>query len=310
VALSETLEVYNLLSRANVTGSQVADLLRSHAFADVDVHRVETSEGSTDFVKACIRGSAGPTLGIVGRLGGVGARPSRVGLVSDADGAIVALASALALANIQAGGDELPGDVLVSTHICPRAPVIPHEPVPFMGSPVDMATKNRYDVDFAMDAILSVDTTRGNRLVNQRGFAITPTVKQGWILRVSEALLDLQAWVSGRLPLVLPITTQDVTPYGNGLYHMNSILQPSTATQAPVVGVALTAQTTVPGCATGASQITDIEEAVRFCVEVAKAFGAGACPFYDVSEWERIVERYGALDLLQRPGRGVVVPQS
>ena len=77
-----------------------------------------------------------------------------------------------------------------------------------------------------------------------------------------------------------------------------------------MVGVALTAQTTVPGCATGASQITDIEEAVRFCVEVAKAFGAGACPFYDVSEWERIVERYGALDLLQRPGRGVVVPQS
>jgi hypothetical protein len=151
-----------------------------------------------------------------------------------------------------------------------------------------------------MQAILSVDTTRGNRLVNQRGFAITPTVMQGWILRVSEALLDLQAWVSGRLPLVLPLTTQDITPYGNGLYHMNSILQPSTATSAPVVGVALTAESVVPGCATGASQIVDIEQAVRFCVEVAKAFGTGACPFYDPAEWQRILQRYGALDRLQQ----------
>jgi hypothetical protein len=151
-----------------------------------------------------------------------------------------------------------------------------------------------------MQAILSVDATRGNRLVNQRGFVITPTVMQGWILRVSEALLDLQSWVSGRLPLVLPLTTQDITPYGNGLYHMNSILQPSTATAAPVVGVALTAQSVVPGCATGASQIVDIEETVRFCVEVAKAFGAGACAFYDPAEWEIILQRYGPLDRLQK----------
>jgi hypothetical protein len=159
-----------------------------------------------------------------------------------------------------------------------------------------------------MDAILSVDTTRGNRLVNRRGFAITPTVKEGWILRVSDSLLDLQAWVSGRLPLVLPITNQDLTPYGNDLFHLNSILQPSTATTAPLVGVALTAETTVPGCATGASSPVDVEEAVRFCVEVAKAFGHGACQLYDPDEWARIVERYGPLSLLQTPGRGALEP--
>ena len=84
------------------------------------------------------------------------------------------------------------------------------------------------------------------------------------------------------------------------LYHMNSILQPSTATAAPVVGVALTAQSVVPGCATGASQIVDIEEAVSFCVEVAKAFGAGACPFYRPAEWEIILRRYRPLDRLQK----------
>ena len=69
--------------------------------------------------------------------------------------------------------------MIVTTHICPRAPVIPHDPVPFMGSPVDMATMNRHEVRPEMDAILSIDTTRGNWVVNRRGFAVSPTVKAG-----------------------------------------------------------------------------------------------------------------------------------
>ena len=217
MVLSHCRAACQLLSRADVAGTQVADLLDTRGLTDVQVEHVETDEGATDFVKARVigRGSPGPTLGVIGRLGGVGARPNRSGLVSDADGAIVTVATALALADLQAARDDLCGRVILTTHVCPRAPVIPHEPVPFMGSPVDQATKNRYDVDPAIQAVLSADTTRGNRLVNQRGFAITPTVMQGWILRVSEALLDLQTWVSGRLPLVLPLTTQDVTPCGN-----------------------------------------------------------------------------------------------
>ena len=66
--------------------------------------------------------------------------------------------------------------------------------------------------------------------------------------------------------------TQGITPYGNGLFHVNSILQPCTATKAPVVGVAITAVRPVAGCGTGASREADIEEAARFCLEVAKAF--------------------------------------
>jgi hypothetical protein len=212
------------------------------------------------------------------------------------------------LSELVASGDRLAGDVLIATHVCPQAPVIPHDPVPFMGSPVDQATKNSQEVDPRMAAILSVDTTRGNRLVNRRGFAITPTIKEGWILRVSDSLLDLQGWVTGRLPLVLPITTQDLTPYGNDLFHINSILQPSTATTAPLVGVALTSETIVPGCATGVSSAMDVEEAVRFCVEVAKAFGQGACHLYDADEWARITKRYGPLNLLQTLGRGALEP--
>ena len=52
--------------------------------------------------------------------------------------------------------------------------------------------------------------------------------------------------------------------------HINSILQPATATDAPVVGVAITTETMVAGCATGATHPTDLEETARFVIEAAK----------------------------------------
>jgi hypothetical protein len=250
-------------------------------------------------------GGSVPTLGVIGRLGGVGARPAATGLVSDADGALTAIACALKLGDMAATGDLLAGDVIIATHICPRAPVIPHDPVPFMGAPVNMSTINQHEVDARMDAILTVDTTRGNWIVNRRGFAITPTVKEGYILRVSPDLLRIMSYVTGQLPLVLPICTQDITPYGNGLDHINSIMQPATVTSAPVVGVALTAEVAVPGCASGASQVIDVEMAVRFCIEAAKGFGLGACALYDPEEFQRLVELYGPMDHLQGMGKKV-----
>jgi len=93
-----------------------------------------------------------------------------------------------------------------------------------MGSPVDMETMNRSEVDSNMDAILSIDATKGNRIINFRGFAIMPTIKEGYILRISEDLLNIMEWTTGRLPRVVPITTQDITSYGNGLFHVNSIV--------------------------------------------------------------------------------------
>jgi hypothetical protein len=201
-------------------------------------------------------------------------------------------------------GDRLPGDVIVATHICPDAPTQPHDPVPFMGSPVDIATMNRHEVHPHVDGILSVDTTRGNLVINRRGFAISPTVKEGYILKVSSDLLRIMSIVTGQAPAVLPISTQDITPYGNGVFHLNSIMQPATATQVPVVGVALTAETAVPGCASGASQAVDIEMAVRFCLEVAKAFGLGECAFYDAEEFGRLVRLYGSMRHLQTMGKG------
>ena len=43
----------------------------------------------------------------------------------------------------------------------------------FMGSPVNMAQVNQEEVSPELDAVLSVDTTKGNRIINKRGFAIS-----------------------------------------------------------------------------------------------------------------------------------------
>lgn len=303
--LRQIMEVMELLDSAKATGEGVRNWLAQAGLADIELKRIEGEKGVTDFVKALIPSSSrtGPTLGIIGPLGGVGARPGEIGLVSDADGAIVALACAATLGMIINRGDELGGDVIVATHVCPDAPIIPHDPVPFMDSPVDMECMNRYEIDPAMSAILSIDATKGNWVVNARGFAITPTVKEGYILRVSEKLLEIMRNVTGGPPVVFPITTQDITPYGNGLHHINTILQPSVATRAPVVGVATTAAIPVAGCATGSNQILDLETAGRFCLEVAKVFTAGVCPFYDEEEYTRITSLYGSMRHLQTLGK-------
>ncbi|GIX47909.1 MAG: hypothetical protein KatS3mg131_2120 [Candidatus Tectimicrobiota bacterium] len=308
--LKQLLEIYELLDSPRASGEAVAALLTARGLDAVEVQPVAGEAGKTDFVKVLVPGAAGksaggqaPTLGIIGRLGGIGARPAVRGMVSDADGALAALTCALKLADMRRQGEVLAGDVRIATHICPAAPIRPHDPVPFMMSPVEMAVMNRYEVDAAMEAILSVDATKGNRILNRRGIAITPTVKEGYILRVAEDLLTILQQVTGQLPVVLPLTTQDITPYGNGLYHLNSIVQPAVATDAPVVGVATTAEVPVAGCATGANQLEDVAAAARFCLEVAKAFGEGRCQFYDAEEFARLVRRYGSMKHLQTLGQ-------
>ena len=304
--LKQVIEAVELLDSATVNGEDVAALLRSRGLKDINIKTLKSAKGSTDFVKVLIPGVGGKmvggdarTLGILGRLGGIGARPEKIGIVSDGDGAVTALAVALKLADMNTKGDRLVGDVIVGTHICPNASITPHKPVPFMGSPVTVAEVNREEVSSEMDAVLSIDTTKGNRIAKWRGLAITPTAKEGWVLKVSDDLLTILEIVTGRIARVCPITTQDITPYGNGLDHINSIMQPCTATDAPVVGVAITTEAVVPGCATGASHSTDIEEAARYCIEVAKAYGKHLCSFYDEEEWMLIKKLYGPLKLFQ-----------
>lgn len=308
--LRQVLELFDLLDTPAACGETVKKLLLERGADEVTVETVTGDKGSTDCIKVLIKGSNGkssggtaPTLGIIGRLGGLGARPEVIGFVSDGDGALAALSAGLKLAEMHKNGDVLAGDVIVATHICPDAPTQEHFPVPFMDSPIDMQLCNNKEVDERMDAILSIDTTKGNRVINLNGIAISNTIKEGYILEVSNDLMDVMTRVTGELPAIFPCSQQDITPYGNDLHHLNSILQPATATNAPVVGVAITATQPTAGCATGASRPVDVETAARFAVEVAKDYGEGKVAFYDQKEYDHLLELYGAMNHFQTFGK-------
>lgn len=309
MTLKQTLDILEILEHPNVDGEKITQLFTSFKQSNATYKTVKEDDESTDFVTILIKGKNGktnggpaPTLGIIGQLGGIGARNSRIGFVSDGDGAAAALAAALKLAQMNEYGDVLKGDVYVTTHICPNAPTIPHDPVEFMGAPVSIETMNKYQVLREMDAIISIDTTKGNKVFNHKGIAISPTVKSGYILKFSDDLIQLLEVATGELPVTFAITTQDITPYGNGLFHINSIMQPSIATDAPVIGLAITTESVVPGSSTGASHEMDISQAARFSIECAKSFTNESLSFYDEKEFNLIEKTYGSMEHIQTLG--------
>jgi hypothetical protein len=309
--LKHVLEVLDALDSPAASGETAREMLRQAGWEAVDVETIHSDRGRTDFISIVLPGREGrrsggsaPTLGIVGCLGSVGARPSVTGMVSDADGAIVAIAVALKLASMHARGDRLRGDLVITTHVSPNAPLAGGAGAGrrrMMPSPVGADAFRNREARHARDAVLSVDATKANRLVNHRGFAISPTVKEGYILPVSDDLLDIMENVTGQAPVTFPLAQQDLVP-GRELRHINTIMSPNLATSAPVVGVAITAAVPVPGVATGANQAPDLEAAGRFCIEVAKAFGERSCRFYDPGEFETLLRRYGSMRQFQTSG--------
>jgi hypothetical protein len=118
--LHQVLEVFELLDSKYINGQKIADFLKGRGLEKIEIQRIDENPGSTDFIKVIVPGTNGslkggeaPTLGIIGRLGGIGARPERIGIVSDADGAVTAISCALKLANMQKNGDILNGDVIL-----------------------------------------------------------------------------------------------------------------------------------------------------------------------------------------------------
>src|SRR5215471_17211014 len=111
MSFTSVLRALDLLDAATVDGGRVAETVCAAGIAQVEVKRLRGDAGSTDVVRITMPGTQGrleggpsPTLGIVGRLGGLGARPEKIGLVSDADGAVTALACALELGRMAGAG--------------------------------------------------------------------------------------------------------------------------------------------------------------------------------------------------------------
>ena len=107
--LKQLIEVYDILDSGSASGQAVAEYLRSiKADANIEIQVLTGAKGSTDMVKIRIPGKNGksgggtaPTIGLLGRLGGLGARPEMTGFVSDGDGALVALTLAAKLLDMQ-----------------------------------------------------------------------------------------------------------------------------------------------------------------------------------------------------------------
>src|SRR6516165_8280363 len=85
MSLKQTLDAYEALDSARASGRTVEQLLSAYPAVGVSVAEVHGAKGKTDFVKVVIggtdgraRGGTARTLGIVGRLGGLGARPQRI----------------------------------------------------------------------------------------------------------------------------------------------------------------------------------------------------------------------------------------
>jgi len=302
-ALKHVIEVIDLLEDPNINGEKVRQFFINKGYEKlmtIHVEEIKSSRGKTDFIKIIIPGEKGkyiggdaPTLGVIGRLGGISVRPHKLGLVSDADGAIVALATAYKIVELKSRGEVLDGDVIITTHICPKALIKKHKPAEMVSSPIDIFELLKREVDESMDAIISVDATKANNVINHTGFAITPTVKEGWILKVSDDMLNIYMRITGEPPVIVPITMQDILPYPTPVYHINSMMQPWIYTNAPVVGLAITSKTIIPGSATGATNVWILEQATRFIIEVAKEFGKGNIKFYDEEEWKKIISIHG-----------------
>ena len=105
----QLIELFDILDSASASGAQVVEYLRSIVpDCQVETYPLEGPKGHTDMVRILIpgkngksKGGSAKTMGILGRLGGLGARPEQLGFVSDGDGALTALAVAAKLLDMQ-----------------------------------------------------------------------------------------------------------------------------------------------------------------------------------------------------------------
>lgn len=304
--LREILDVLDFLDDAR-NGAEPFLALLPAGPQIAEITPFESDLGKTDFIKILFPGESGksrggdaPTTGIIGSNGGLRLPGPYPGLASDADGCIVGLAAALHLARAHARGQKLAGDVLVSTHICQQARPVPHDPYPFVMSPLPSSEKHPRLVDERMDAILTPETCKSNKMLSHLGFAVTPPVREGFILRPHASILHIMEMVTGTAPVVFPITMQDVTPYELGVHHICGMVLPSIFSAAPVIGVPLVTASQTHPSATGTQQPMVLEATARFCIEVATSFGNGDCAFYYDSDFEGMVESFGTMRGWQR----------
>lgn len=309
MSFKSAMKVYDVLDSAYVEGETIVKMFLAEGAEEASSERLQGEDGFTDIVRIFLKGKKGkssggtaPTLNLAGSLVGVGARPATIGIVGDGDGAIVVLAAGLKFLDMKKKGDGLEGDIVILLNIIASCTSEPTEPIASMYCPVNFWHMKDKFIDKNADAILDVNVTRSSNIIHKKGFAITPTVKEGWLLRTSDDALFVMQQVTGEMPAVLPLTMQDLTPTRNGVRHINDIGALPEGITSPCIGVALTSTVTVNAGGSGMTNLTEIEPAIRYCIEVAKNYGRGKFSFYCQEEFDKLVKMYGSMNHLQTHG--------
>lgn len=304
MSLSQTLTLCNLIDNRSIKGQDVVDLFSQYPGIIASTHRVVSSKEIVDFIRVVIPGKNGKlchgeaaTLSIIGRYDHCQSQQYNEPVSAVAGGGVISLTCALKLAEMQSKGQFLAGDVIVTTHLYPDGFPFPHGSVDIIHSMMDIETMNAHEVDQTADAFLSIDSQKDQQILKYNRYAISPTVKQGYILSVSEDLLRIMTQSHGLAAATFPITTQDIAPYGNGIHHFNRILQPAIATDAPVVGIMLASAE--PSTSTHTNNELDTSAVVKFIIQVANEFGQGTCSFFDYYEFTLLKSLYGNMSHLQ-----------
>ncbi|BDC18824.1 hypothetical protein HS5_17140 [Acidianus sp. HS-5] len=82
---------------------------------------------------------------------------------------------------------------------------------------------------------------------------------------------------------MIPLTTGDLTPIDYNVYHISTLISPWLYTPSPVIGLATVSKREIPGYETGVQNLTMLEHASRFCIELIKYSEKGG-KVYDENE--------------------------
>jgi hypothetical protein len=287
-----------------VTGQIVADYLnsiyQSSPEATTDVQEIAAASGQkTSVIITQINAdvsSALPGLMVIGQGGEVN-KTGSYNLVSDSDGIVCALDVAARLLEMKKAGSYFNRNATIATHIRTADGDMQ------MNDDLDVLISQTQTSGRVFDGILTVRSVKSNSLTSFRGFCITPTIKEGWILPMSGDLFKLAGETSGEVPKMLSITMYDIMRGSNNASpRINNLLTPNITTDRPVVGIGIATQTKSPEFRANASHFSDIEEASRFIIEAILAFDKDELKLYDSEMFTRAKTRYSSIDMstLQR----------
>ncbi|MBB5254534.1 DUF1177 domain-containing protein [Sulfurisphaera ohwakuensis] len=258
----------------------------------------EITVGEVPYIKVLYKGGGKDKIEILGRLGAIQMVGTSKGLVSDADGAIITLTTLFELLDLMDKGVAFNIDILFVTNLATKAKLIPHKPFDFMVPLMGLDDALKIEVDPTASFILSIDSTKGNRLAKYNDFALTHVVKDGYILKLHDNVIDIYNRVTEHEIYMVPLTTGDLTPLDYNVYHISTLISPWLYTSSPVVGLATVSKQVIPGYETGVQNLTMFEHASRFCVELIKYLEKGG-KVYDENELMELESKLGKSNLIK-----------